>query len=169
MATTLVSLNRFFDLPELAAGKRELIQGEVRELPPPKARHSKVANRIAEALRVYANTNWQDTDRILMESGYEYTREPASWIMPDVAVNHPDQTVDETGYFQLSPMIAVEVISPSNTARDVKRKIRIYLENGCEEVWVVYPETSTVSIEKADSRRESLPGFRLDLDAIFRP
>ena len=169
MAATLVSLGRFFDLPNLAAGKRELIEGDVRELPPPKARHSKIANRIADALLVYANTHWHDTERILMETGYEYAKEPASWVMPDVAVNHAHQAIDESGYFRLSPMIAIEVVSPSNTARDVNRKVGIYLEHGGEEVWVVYPDTSTVTIERANSSIESLPGFHLDWDAIFRP
>ena len=43
-----------------------------------------------------------------------------------------------------APLIAIEVISDSNTAAKIDRKIEKYLTNGGQEVWVVYGETRHV-------------------------
>lgn len=51
--TTQLTFEEFEKLPD-APGKRELLDGELIELPPPKRRHTLTQHRIAEALRRYA-------------------------------------------------------------------------------------------------------------------
>ena len=87
-----------------------------------------------------------------------------------------------SGGFSLprAPDIAVEVVSPSNTATDMTRKVSEYLAAGSQRVWAVYPTTRTVSVHRADGTtvaytdedvitdEELLPGFSLPLTEIFR-
>jgi Uma2 family endonuclease len=44
------------------------------------------------------------------------------------------------------PDLAVEVISPSETASQSLRKADFYLDHGTREVWQIYPETREVVI-----------------------
>ena len=51
-------------------------------------------------------------------------------------------------YPQGSPALAVEVISKSNTADAMQRKIRRYFEHGAREVWLFYPRTQAVFVHR---------------------
>jgi Uma2 family endonuclease len=42
------------------------------------------------------------------------------------------------------PDLAIEVISPSESADDIQTKVRTYLEKGAEQVWIVYPTTKEI-------------------------
>jgi Uma2 family endonuclease len=55
---------------------------------------------------------------------------PADW---DVEKPHPG-----------APDLAVEVISPSEKVADVQHKIRTYLDNGTQEVWIVHSNTQEI-------------------------
>ena len=74
--------------------------------------------------------------------GYKIGTKPDSWLIPDVSIAHRGQSGDD--YYEGAPMIAIEVISESNTAAKIDRKIEKYLANGSQEVWVVYGETRRV-------------------------
>ncbi len=77
------------------------------------------------------------------------------------------------------PDLAVEVISPGNTKKELQRKMRDYFVAGTRLTWLVYPKTQTalVYVSPTDFRRvpktgsldggDVLPGFTLPLAAIF--
>lgn len=83
----------------------------------------------------------------------------------------------------LSPTIAVEVLSASNTQREMERKLTEYFESGTKLVWYVDPRTRTVRVYDApDSLRtlsadaddtltagDVLPEFELSLVELFTP
>lgn len=50
----------------------------------------------------------------------------------------------------IPPDLAVEVISPGDLAYDMAQKIEEYLKNGFRLIWIVYPNTKTVAIHRAD-------------------
>ncbi|HEY4761517.1 MAG TPA: Uma2 family endonuclease, partial [Thermoguttaceae bacterium] len=74
---------------------------------------------------------------------------------------------------------AVEVLSPSDRASEVHSKIRDWLDAGCRAVWIVDPETKSVTIYKsthdivvlstADTLIDAqiLPGFTMAVSEIF--
>jgi len=74
--------------------------------------------------------------------GYKIGRSPDSWLIPDVSVTHPGQPGDD--YYEGAPLIAIEIMSESNTPGKIDRKIEKYLANGGQEVWVFYSETRRV-------------------------
>jgi Uma2 family endonuclease len=79
----------------------------------------------------------------------------------------------------LAPDLAVEVISPSNTAREMARKRREYFRAGTRLVWQVYPDRKEVEVYTSPARFRTLgladtldgggplPGFRLPLADLF--
>jgi Uma2 family endonuclease len=71
-----------------------------------------------------------------------------------------------------APVLAVEVVSPSNTAKDMQLKVKQYLEAGAFEVWLVYPDTRTVYVYTAGRRDpkvfEQGDTFKSVVDETFR-
>jgi Uma2 family endonuclease len=172
----LVSFEEFEKLPD-APGKRELLAGELIELPPPKLRHALNQHRIAEALRPYAASHGLV---VFVELGFRLGKGRNEWLQPDVSLVRREQ-IDQAGpdgYLECAPLIAVEVISPANTAEAVERKLAKYFENGAGEVWVAYPKTrrtwryqglhAQAVIEHDVFTSPLLPGFYMDLTEIFR-
>jgi Uma2 family endonuclease len=95
------------------------------------------------------------------------------WLQPDVSIPYCDQPSGD--YFESAPALAVEVISKSNTAAQMARKVKIYLANGGVEVWLVYPNTRSVWVYREGHAEEFegvlrsslLPGLELDLSQLF--
>src|SRR6266567_6422608 len=107
--TSLMTFAEFEQLPD-APCKRELIDGELIELPPPEFVHSKIAKRFYDLL---ASTPHKPN--VFQETGY---RIGGGWLQPDLSIRWPDQIMRDR-YLSGGPMLAVEVLSPSNTAADV--------------------------------------------------
>jgi len=102
--------------------------------------------------------------------------------LPDVAFVRwenvpPDDELPQIP--DLAPDLAVEVFSPSNTAREMARKRREYFGAGTTLVWQVYLKTKTVEVYTSPGRFRTLgltdtldggdvlPGFRLSLAELF--
>jgi Uma2 family endonuclease len=151
MATTSNALTfaAFEQLPDGDGMHRELIEGELQILPPPKSRRSLVANRAFKMLLVLEN---RADGCVLCEAGYKLGDDPPSWIEPDVSFLKNDRVraTPAGDYFLGAPELAVEIVSPSESARDLKRKINLLLKGGSQTVWVVYPEDRTVEIYRPD-------------------
>ena len=50
----------------------------------------------------------------------------------------------EAGALPQSPPLIAEIASPTDSAEDLFAKASEYLESGCEEVWLVFPESRRV-------------------------
>jgi len=103
--------------------------------------------------------------------------------IPDVAyfsnLRIPGGTFPEEPIPTLTPDIAVEVLSESNTKREIARKRSEYFSAGTQLVWIVDPKSLTVSVytspEKVTVLDKSqhldggnvLPGFTLSLRDLF--
>ncbi len=55
------------------------------------------------------------------------------------------------GYFQGSPDLAVEILSPNNTVEEIHDKIVEYFENGSRLVWVIHPDEHYVLVYHSPS------------------
>ena len=102
--------------------------------------------------------------------------------IPDVSFTSWDQLpgrrIPREPIAGLAPDLAVEVISPSNTAREMERKLQDFLAAGVRLVWYVYPGPQEVHVYTAErhdvltmeqelSGGDVLPGFALPLRQVF--
>jgi Uma2 family endonuclease len=82
------------------------------------------------------------------------------------------------GIAAMAPTIAVEVISESNTKREMETKLDEYFQYGAKEIWYIYPESQT--LVRYTARHETqiltaketlttplLPGFACALAPLF--
>src|SRR5947209_6381702 len=70
--------------------------------------------------------------------------------MPDVSFvrweQFPNREVTDVPIPDLYPDLAIEVLSPSNTKREMKRKRKEYFAAGTRLVWELNPKTRTVDV-----------------------
>jgi Uma2 family endonuclease len=164
--TTLLTFEEFERLPD-EPGKLELLDGDLIRMPPPELDHMEIAHRLYDLLKPVLASG---LGRPYIETGYQIGD---NWVVPDVSITHPAQ--GRTKYLQGAPALAIEVVSPSNTAQALDRKRKLYLENGGVEVWVVYPKTESVFVfghsyveEFHETLRSRLvPNLEIDLRALF--
>lgn len=119
--------------------------------------------------------------RVITESGFVLRRNPDILRGPDVAFIRKERltNVSESGWGEMGPDLAVEIVSPSGTARQIDRKVHQYRAAGTLAVWVVYPDTKSVhvfqpggnarvvEIDGTLSSPEALPGFQVAVREIF--
>ena len=133
MGTTtqaLLSFEEFERLPD-TAGQRELLKGELIELPPPEFRHTAIAHRIYKRLDVALNEAHVRGEAAelgvpYIEMGYKLSGD--SFVRPDVSVAFAAGEPEK--YIEGSPAIAVEVISPNDRYEEVAIKIKDYFRAG---------------------------------------
>jgi Uma2 family endonuclease len=100
---------------------------------------------------------------------------------PDVAFVSTQRlgAEDQAGFFDGPPDLAVEVVSPNDRAYEVAEKTRHWLDAGARAVWVVWPDTRSVTVHypgrdpiilhEGDTLDggDVVPGFTCDVAAIF--
>ncbi len=110
-------------------------------MPPASNSHRDIVHALNEVLRSAVPVR-----NVRMEAGYRMSRD--TWLQPDVSAMWPDQRV-ENDYPQGAPMIAIEVVSPGNSAGEIDRKISAYLSHGATEAWIVYPRTRCMMVHRS--------------------
>jgi len=153
MTTTerLLTAEEFFALQCPDDARHELVEGRVAVTPPPGARHSGTAGEVYAALRAFVQQHGQG--RVLMECGFALWRDPDTVRAPDVAFVRGDRLEAgelPAGYIEGAPDLAVEVVSPNDTATEIQRKVTEYLRAGSQRVWVVWPEERSVTVHRPD-------------------
>src|SRR5271166_796681 len=157
-ATALLTSEQYLALPDEfdKSGNRvkdELIGGEVVKVPQPSQLHNLIKINIIGALVQYERTNRKLAIKVLAEMAFIVTRHDT--FVPDASVilkNRLDPKKHK--YITGAPELAIEVVSPTDTATHLKSKVDTYLANGSHSVSVVFPESRSVMVHTADSVRE---------------
>ncbi len=173
------------DLWKLGEGdtRRELVDGEVREMAPAGGIHGEVQARISHKLVEHANR--RGGGKVLGGNvGFvlHLPHDPERVRAPDVAFVHtarlPEGRAPE-GFLRGAPDLAVEVLSPSDSPVEVQQKVRDYLDAGARLVWVIAPKVKTATIYRADGSarllragdlldgEDVLPGLSIPLAEVF--
>ena len=91
--------------------------------------------------------------------------EPKQIRIPDVSFiskqRFAGRTVTPGAFWELGCDLAVEVISPSNTRREMERKLSEYFAAGVKAVWLVYPKSREVVVYTSPSNSDTLRGDEL--------
>ena len=93
------------------------------------------------------------------ETGFVLQRGPDTVRAPDVSfVSKERMTTDEipAGFLEMAPDLAVEVVSPSETAPKVQSKVEDWLRAGTRLVWVVYPDKRSLTVYRSLNEVEVL-------------
>jgi Uma2 family endonuclease len=180
----LMTTEEMLALPENGVD-RELINGELRERPMTKRNrwHSRVVSRVAHFLE-----DWRDQqaqcpgDSFSGEVGCILRRNPDLTVGIDVAFVAKETLAQQSGTTSLiegAPLLAVEVLSPTDTHEDISEKVEWYLAAGTPLVWVMDPDFRTITVYRNDAPPQlfnhhqevtaepHLPGFKVPVAKLF--
>jgi Uma2 family endonuclease len=163
--------------------RRELVDGEVREMAPVGGVHGQVAARICRRMAEHGERSVGGVVLVgdvgfVLELPYDRERVRA----PDVAFVTTARLREgrlPEGFIHGAPDLAVEVLSPSDNSADVQQKVRDYLEAGARLVWLIAPVARTATVYRADGSarlvgegdhldgEDVLPGLAIPLAELF--
>jgi Uma2 family endonuclease len=145
MATSSKTLTNeeWLTLPEVE-GVEEVVNGEIRKMPPNKVIHADTVENLADLLK--AQVDRRSVQVRVSTFGLVIRRDPLSTRVPDIAVFIRSNVIERDGYINSPPELVVEVLSPANTRSERAEKLQDYESLGVPEVWVVSPEAQTVEV-----------------------
>jgi Uma2 family endonuclease len=146
---------RFAKVP----GKIEIdLWGRLLMSPPPRPYHGRVQARLCDKLAKF---------------GGERTVEaaiatPLGLFVADLAwssqISPPGSERDPA--LMRAPELCIEVVSPSNSRKEMNEKVAAYLAAGAQEVWIVYPRSRRVEVHGKHGLLEH-SRFPADLTDLF--
>jgi Uma2 family endonuclease len=185
-ADRLMTIEEFEALPEEPGVERMLIRGVLWESSDVTARNKWHTAAIARISR------WIDQWIDLLsppfpvvasgEAGCRLKGDPGTRVGIDVAVFSADvaqMDVDDQVIFAGAPILAVEILSPSDKQEEIQAKIDEYLACGVKLVWIVDTHFRTVVVHRPDGPPEMfhgdeelvgdphLPGLRVRVEQLF--
>ena len=159
MATAVTMTGLEFDALPFEQGRDlELLDGEVIQMPSPTVQHQDILLNVLLALRAHLKPK-----EALVSYDVEFALAPNTRLQPDVCVVLPPRAAEiDTAKIPIPghPDLAVEVISPSESAATSMRKVGYYLDHGTREVWQVYPDTREVVIHGPQGQTRRFRGDR---------
>jgi Uma2 family endonuclease len=176
-----MTADELFCLPDNGM-RRELVAGELHEMPPAGGEHGYVGVRAVYRLATFLEQHPEIGGGLFAaETGFRLARDPDTVRAPDLAyvgeARLPQARV--RGYPELAPDLVVEVVSPNDTASEIQAKVDQWLEAGVQLVWVLYPSTRSAMVYQQDGRvmllhaddtlggEPILPGFACRVGDLF--
>lgn len=178
MATkTLLTVEEFLRLPESVGTqdvRYELVEGELITVSPGLLPHNLIRDGVLTILKAFVKS--RKLGVVVSEQAFQLSERTVR--VPDVAFVRSGRPLATDRPIQGAPDLAVEVLSPTNSAREMDQRISDYFAAGCRRVWVVYPEDREVYIHglAGVARRrgddlledaELLPGFAVKVAELL--
>ncbi len=168
----------------------EVVDGVLAMPPGPMGEHPWIADEILMRLRPFVIAEGLG---IALSAPYDVLiqQEPLRARQPDLLVVNVELTgiarpTDLVGrpFLELPPLLVVEVLSPSNTHREIEERLADYRSIGVPECWLASFPSQSIEVLRltADAaitiatygmgdtlRSEALPGFSLPVADVFGP
>jgi Uma2 family endonuclease len=167
---------------EYADKRLELVEGVLVEMSPTGISHGVIVSKLDRLIGTFVEEHKLGSTTGA-ETGYRLKVNPEgrdTVRAPDVGFvasgRFPEEIPD--GYALLAPDLAVEVVSPTDTASENHDKVQDYLRFGTRQVWVFYPNRRTAVVHTPEGARtieadgtldggDVLPGFSVRLSEIY--
>lgn len=173
--TGLITVEQLRQMPDPPGGRYELHHGELVTVAFPTQRHRRIQHRLLKLLEPFGGEG-----TIWIEFAFRPLPEHEFWSA-DVAFisREREQHIDPGDNLHGSPELAIEILSPSNTASEMLEKRQMCLSTGCIEFWVVDPERRVVEVSSRSGRvrfygpgeniaSEVFPGAVIPVDPVFQ-
>lgn len=161
--------------------RTELVRGMLIIREPAGYQHGDVAARLLIAIGQHVVAH--ALGRVFAaETGFTLERGPDTVRAPDVAFISTARVPDlpPRGFAEMAPDLAVEVLSPGDTAGELLDKVADWLKAGTKLIWVVDPIRLNARVYRADGSEtllgktdaldgeDVLPQFTLALGPLFQ-
>jgi Uma2 family endonuclease len=154
--TRLMTTEELLAMPDDGI-ERWLIRGELREggVTRRNYRHSAYVIEFGFVLLSWLRANRHVGGRVVGgEAGFQLTDNPDSTCGIDVAYISKalaDATPEGSRLIRGVPVLAIEILSPSDDQEAIQEKIDEYLRAGVKLVWIVEPVHKTITVYRPDA------------------
>ncbi len=157
----------------------ELVNEVIVAMPPTGGAHGLVTAEFGCLIANYVDAH-DLGDVNAAETGFVLSTHPPIVRAPDVSFVAKEHQMPITeGYYRSAPDLAVEVVSPGDSASDIQDRVRDFLRAGTRLVWVAYPRSRTINVHTATGSRileaegvldggDVLPGFSIPVRDVFK-
>jgi Uma2 family endonuclease len=147
IARKLLTAEEFFLLPAPNDGsQQELVRGEIITMPQPGGLHGAMCSRTDRKLGAFIDSGPGGV-LVCNDNGFITQRAPDSVRGPDLSYWAKERLPEiPVGYIEIAPDMLVEVLSPSNTSKQIRAKLQEYFARGVRLAWVIAPEDRTLTI-----------------------
>ena len=176
MITELLTVEQFAEMIETESEKYELADGEPTLVPGAAYRHNSIRDRLMRRFGNYFDVNpiGDSVSETPCRIGENTVRIPDLSVFLSARLDLIDRRKFPVPF---PPDIAIEVLSPSEKAMDVRKKAREYLAAGSAEVWILDDTNTEVSVHTNAGVRlltaaetlasPLLPGFAVTVAELF--
>jgi Uma2 family endonuclease len=161
-------------------GRCELIYGELIMMSPAGAEHGVVAGRVFRMIAQFVEDHGLGLT-LAAETGFKLAESPDLVRAPDASFVRKSRVGSKLpkGFFPGAPDLAIEVVSPDDTRREVAEKVNMWLAHGATSVWVADPTPMNITIHRTGEEPQRfdlddtlmdervLPEFHLPLRKVF--
>jgi len=177
--TKAMTADDLLDLPD-DGFRYELVEGDLRKMPPPGRRHGRIIMNLSTPLDQYVRA--QRLGEVYAEIGYMLATNPDTVLAPDLSFLQQERLAGadpDRPYWVGAPDLAVEVVSPSDRYSEVNEKVARWLAAGTRLVWVIDPRRQQVAVHRAPQAVTNLtamdaldggdvvPGWTLPVRELF--
>ena len=143
----------------IEAKRTELVRGDLTVMTPAGGRHGQVAHRVG--LVIGNHVLDRNLGRVFAAgTGFLLQRDPDTVRAPGVAFVAGERLGTgqvPTGFLEMAPDLAVEVVSPGDSAAAVQAKVDDWLAAETRLVWVVDPGTRSVAVHRPGGAAAVVP------------
>lgn len=186
----VVTIDEYNKLRENSESRLEYIDGIVYMTPSPSTKHQRISSRLhAKLFNFLEGKECEvfpapfDIELRTADDDKANQTEKTKVVIPDLSVICDKMKLGENKYVG-SPELIIEIISPSNQAHDLVKKLNLYMQYGVKEYWIVNPLLNTVQIyvlneegqyhqvevlkETGIACSEVLKGFSVNIEELFK-
>jgi Uma2 family endonuclease len=152
---------------ELKPGERfELIYGEAYAMAAPNLEHQSISAILSGEFYTFLKDKpcRYFAAPVDVRLFYEADESDDTVVQPDLIVVCNPMKLGEEGC-RGAPDIVIEILSPSNTAIEMERKLNLYWESGVKEYWIVDPQQKQIIAYRMQDGRYVMQAYQLQ-DAI---
>lgn len=143
-----VSYEEFIAIYEKSDLRMEFINGEIVLLSSPSPIHQEISGNLFVELRQYLKDKpckvfYAPFDVHFKKEGF---KDP-DVMQPDLIVACDlEGNINEKGKYIGTPVVVVEILSPSTRSKDMVDKLNTYMISGVRECWLVDPDQETILV-----------------------
>src|SRR5262245_30810434 len=160
--------------------RRELVRGEVKEMPPAGGEHGSTTGTLNAILWNFVRE--KKLGRVFAaETGFIIARNPDTVRAPDCAFVRAEGLPGPVPkkYLPFPPDLAAETVSPNDRPGEIDEKIADWLQSGVRLLWVLDPDQRMVTVYRSGSQPRTLkegeflegedvvPGFRVAVAELW--
>lgn len=127
----------------------ELIRGRIFKMSGPNRKHQTISLRLTLKISSFLQNNCQlyvaPFDVRLPVKNRKKDHEVTTVVQPDLCVICDESKLDERGCCG-APDLMVEILSPGNTRKEMRIKLKLYEESGVKEYWIISQVKENVKV-----------------------